>query len=81
MVIVNRIIAIYPHGLNKEFSLKFSVDSWVWQETPENDWRTHQLKCEYNSKKEDNSQNTTNDKKMTLALNNCKSNWLTNQNQ
>ena len=46
--------------LNK--SLKFFVDSWVWQETPGEGWRTYWPKhCEYNNKDEDNNQKTLND--------------------
>ena len=49
--IVNRIGTINPCGLNKEFSLRFWVDSWVWHETPEEGQRKYLSKCfEYNNK-------------------------------
>ena len=60
---VNGIRTIYPYRLIKEFGSKFHVGSWVQHETPEDSWRTHQLKhCEYNNKDEDNRQNMLNDK-------------------
>ena len=56
---LNCIRKVYPQVLNKVFSLKFHVDSQVWQETPEEGQRTHQPKhCEYNYKNEDISPNT-----------------------
>ena len=61
---VNRIRASHLHWLNKGYSSKFRVGSWVWQETREGGWRTYQSKsCEYNNKDEDNSPKTLNDKK------------------
>ena len=36
--------------------------SQVWQQTPEEGWRMHQWKHEYNNKDEDNSPNMLNDK-------------------
>ena len=60
---INWIRTIYPHGLNKGFSSKFYVGSWVQQETLEAGLRMHLLKyCEYNNKAEDNNLNTVNDK-------------------
>ena len=44
------------------FGLKFHVGSWVWHETPEEDWRTQWAKCKYNNEDEDNNPNTLNDK-------------------
>ena len=44
-------------GLNKERGLKFRVCSQIWQ-TPEEGWKTYQLKHEYNNKDEDNSLKT-----------------------
>ena len=41
--------------LNKGCGLKFGVGSWVQQETPEEGWRTHWPKHEYNNKDEDSS--------------------------
>ena len=55
---VNAIETIYSHELDKDFRLRFCVNSWIQQETPEEDWKTHQLKhYEYNNKDEDNSLN------------------------
>ena len=59
---VNGIRIIYLDGLNKGFSLKFCVGSWVWHETAEEDWRTHLLKSDYKNKDEHNSLNMLNDK-------------------
>ena len=54
---------IYLCGLNKEFGSKFHVGSQVWQETPEEGWRMHLLKCcEYNNKDVENSPKTLSDK-------------------
>ena len=62
-VMVNRIRASDPRGLNKGRSSKFHVGFWVWQETPEEGWRTHQPKrCEYNNKDKDYNPKTLNDK-------------------
>ena len=61
LVMVKRIRTIYPHGLNKGFSLKFCVGSRVWQETPDEGQRMHRLKrFEYNNKDEENSLNDKN---------------------
>ena len=50
--------------LNKGFDAKFRIGSWVRQETPEEDQRTHQPKrCEYKNKDEENGLNTLNYKK------------------
>ena len=50
-----------PHGFNKGRSLKFHEGSRV-QQTPEEGWRTDQLKhCGNNNKDEDNSLKTLND--------------------
>ena len=62
MVIVKRIRASDPHGLNKGCGLKFPVGSQVQQETPEEGWRTYLVKREYNTKYEDNRPKTLNDK-------------------
>ena len=59
LIMVNGIRASDPYGLNK--------GSQVQQETPEEGQRIYQLKhCEYNSKDEDNSQKTLNDKNSHL---------------
>ena len=51
-----------PRGFNKGHSLKFHEGSRVRQ-TPEEGWRTYQLKhCGNNNKDEDNSLKTLNDK-------------------
>ena len=51
-----------PRRFNKGHSSKFHVGSWVCQ-TPEEGWRTYQLKrCGNNNKDEDNSPKTLNDK-------------------
>ena len=48
---VNRIGTVYPHGLNKGFSSRFCICSWVRHETPEESPETYRLKCwEYNNK-------------------------------
>ena len=61
---VNGIRIIYPQRLNKGFSSKFSVNSQVQHETPEEGRRTHWLKCcEYNNEADDNSPNILSDKK------------------
>ena len=66
---VNRIRASDPCALNKGRGLKFIIGSWAWQETPEEPQRTYRLKhCEYNSKDEDNSAKTLNDKKLFYYL-------------
>ena len=54
---VNRIGTVYTCGSNKEFSLRFSGDSRVQHETPEEVQRTYWLKCCYNNKDEVNSLN------------------------
>ena len=57
---VDRIRTSDPHGLNKGCDSKFHVGFQVRQ-TPEEGWRTHQLKCcEYNNKDEENSPKTLN---------------------
>ena len=58
----NRIRTGDPRGFNNRRSSKFRVGSRVRQ-TPEEGWRTYQLKhCGNNNKAEDNSQKTLNDK-------------------
>ena len=60
---VNGIRASKPRGLNNGRGWKFSVDSRVPQETPEEAWRTHRPKrSKYNYKDEDNNPKTVNDK-------------------
>ena len=49
---VNKIRTIYPGGLSKGSSSKFSVGSRVWHETPA---KRHPKCCEYNNEDEDNS--------------------------
>ena len=44
---------IYPHGLNKGFSLKFCIGSWIQDETPEEGSKKYQPKHEYNNEDED----------------------------
>ena len=62
-VIANGIRTGNPCGFNKECSLKFCVGSQV-QQTPEECWKTYQLKsCGNNNKDEDNSPKILNDKK------------------
>ena len=52
------------HGLYKEFSLRFSVGSWVQHETPEEGWKILLLKlCKYNNEDEGNSPNILSKKK------------------
>ena len=69
LVMVNEIRTLYSCGLNKGFNSKFSVGFRVWQETPEESWRTHQLKrCKYSNKDEDNSQNFLNDKGVFVCV-------------
>ena len=47
-----------PNGLNKGFSGKLCMGSWVWHETPEEGWRMHPPKhCKHNNEDEDNSSN------------------------
>ena len=59
----NGIRASNLHGLNKGHGSNSCVASRVWQETPEESWRTYQLKhCEYDNKDEDSSLKTLNDK-------------------
>ena len=54
-----------PRGFNKERSSKFREGSRVWQ-TPEEGRRTYQPKrCGNNTKDENNSPKTLNDKKNT----------------
>ena len=54
----NRIGAVYPCGSNKRLSLRFFVDYWVRDETPEEGRRTYRPKrCEHNNKDEINSLN------------------------
>ena len=64
----NWIRLIYPNELNKGFSSKFCVGSWVWHETPEEGRSMHQLKCEYTNKDEDISLNILTDKKIYCML-------------
>ena len=60
---VNRIGTIYLLGLNKGFSLKVCVGSWVQHETIEESQRIQRPKhCEYSNKDEDNSPNILSDK-------------------
>ena len=67
-MIVNGIRTIYLRGVNKEFSSKFSVGSWVQHGTHEEGRRTYQLKhCEYNDEDEDNSPNIPSDKKRPIS--------------
>ena len=41
---------VYTCGLNKVFSSRFCVFSWVRQKTPEEGWRAYRLKhCEYSN--------------------------------
>ena len=60
LIIVNGIRTSDPHWLNKGCGLKFHIGSWVWQEIPEEGWRTHH--CKYNNKDEDYSPKTLNNK-------------------
>ena len=62
LVIVKRIGTIYPIGSNNRFSLRFSVDTRVQHETPEEGRKTNQPKCcDYNNKNEINSPNILSD--------------------
>ena len=64
---VNRIPASNFRWLSKGRGLKFCVGSRVQQETPEEGWRTYQLKCcEYNNKDEPNNSKTLNNKKKII---------------
>ena len=64
----NRIRTIDPREFNKGGSSKFHEGSWVRQ-TPEDGWRTYQLKrCENNNKDEDNSPKTLNDKNQQASF-------------
>ena len=51
-----------PGGLNKRFSSRSYVGSWIWHETPEEGRRTHLPKCKYNNEDETNSVNILSDK-------------------
>ena len=60
---VNKIGTSDTCGLNKGRGSKFHVGSWV-QKIPKEGQRTYWLKrCEYNTKDEDNSLKTLNEKK------------------
>ena len=66
---VNKIRTIYPHGSNKEFSLRFCVGSRVQHETPEEGQQTYWLKhYEYNNKDENNSLNILSDEKKIYTI-------------
>ena len=70
LVIVNRIRASDPHGLNNGHGSKFHVGYWVQQETLEEGQKTYQPKhCEYNNKDENNSPKTLNDKNTLVWFN------------
>ena len=56
-----------PAGLNKGHGSKSHVGSQVWQETPEEGQRTYRPKhCEYNTKDEDNSPKTLNERNRSV---------------
>ena len=66
----NEIRTIYPHGLNKGFSSRFSVGSRVRHETPEEDQRIHRPKrCKHNNEDEDLSPNILSNKRNNFILN------------
>ena len=54
----NRIETVYPCGPNKEFTLRFCVNSRIQHETSEEDRKTYRPKpCDYNNKGKVNSPN------------------------
>ena len=56
---VNRTGIVYSYELDKGFSSRFCVGSWVWHGEG---WRTYQPKCVYNNEDELNSPNILSDK-------------------
>ena len=67
-IIVKRTKTIYHRKLNKEFSSKFCVGSWVWHNTPEDGRRGYRLKrSEYNNENEGNCPNILSDKNYRVS--------------
>ena len=50
---INKIETIYSYGLNKGFSLRLCVDSWIRHKTPEEGQMTYRPKREHNNEDED----------------------------